>query len=91
MRQTIEILMSSGETDTWHRVHDAAVENGALHILEEPTDDSQLDRLKTVSISSETAPGHLPPGIRTITYLLRATYAPGMWMKVVFLDPMVQQ
>lgn len=88
----IEVLLSSGETDTWRGADDALMEqNGLLSILEKlvpgpssPTDE-QLKEMKVIYIRSQEDQGpDLPPAELNTPYLLRAVYAPGMWMKVVY-------
>lgn len=82
----IEVLMSSGETDGWNGVTDAIIENGALHVLEEVKEHVGEILVKTVKITESIDQGpDLPTGELTRVHLLRGTYAPGMWMKVVYL------
>lgn len=87
----IEVLMSSGETDGWNDVTDATVENGALHVLKEltpesnPLSEARIRELKTVTTLEQIDQGpDLPPGELKRVFLLMGTYAPGMWMKVVY-------
>lgn len=86
----IQVLLASGETDSWHDATDATLENGALHILQQlPIDGSvseeEVARLKTVRSYEEIDNGpDAPPGTLSRLHRLCGTYAPGMWMKVVY-------
>lgn len=81
----IEVLLSSGETDRWTGADDAVVDHGALHVLEK-LENQPLEGLKLTHIHTQEDQGSdLPPADISTAYLLRAVYAPGMWMKVVYL------
>lgn len=106
----LEILLSSGETDTFSGADETVIEDHYLHVLVEIEVDEIAEGTKTLSITTELqpgegvvppqgdpqdrkrtdgwqAPGYLRPHMaatKTKTYRVAATYAPGMWMKVVY-------
>lgn len=88
----VEVLLSSGETDGWNNVDDAQVNDGHLMILSEIEGDEIPGWMKT--IKEETEVEEYPLGVyrsphvvtKHKTFQLNALYAPGMWMKVVYLE-----
>lgn len=95
----LEILLSSGDTDTFTGAADTVVEDHYLHILVEIEDEMIPEGMKTLQIRKElehspeflssyrgTMPiQEFPKPTKTQTYAVAATYAPGMWMKVVYV------
>ena len=94
----IEVLLSSGDVDTWEvdparascAISTAETPDG-LFILEELTDDDQLDDLnvKKLTVTEKMsvdiqADGTMIPskGSRHTVWGVLAIYAPGMWMRV---------
>jgi hypothetical protein len=94
----VEVLLSSGETDGWNNVDDAQVNDGHLIILSEIDGDEVPAWMKTIVVETEVEshPGHGSGGVgifrapyttsKRQEFHLQAVYAPGMWMKVVYLE-----
>jgi len=76
----INVLMSSGEEDTWEDAADAVDDRGSLVVLYEIEGDEVPAGIKVLEVAQELEDG----STKGQTFQVAAQYAPGMWMKVEF-------
>lgn len=95
----VKVLLSSGDEDTWNDVLDATDDRGSLVILDSPPEEVVYNGMlvKWVDLPVTVEP-EMITGVKMVritrdmgergqwssVFLVRAVYAPGMWMKAEF-------